>query len=72
MNTQNTAPPSDAPKKKKRWPKILGGLIVVVVLLVVFAPALIASLGKGSVESAISDTIKGSVTIDSLSLSWLG
>lgn len=59
-------------RKRRKWPVIVGGILVVLALLVLLAPTLISSMGKGAVVAQVNGLIKGSVKIDSLSLSWFG
>ncbi|MBI1370518.1 MAG: hypothetical protein GC162_17925 [Planctomycetes bacterium] len=65
-------PPNAPARRKKRWPKILGGIVLLLILLVLLAPMLISTVGKGFVVSTVNGMIKGSVKIDGLNLSWLG
>jgi len=70
--TQTNAPGGgDAPRRKRRWPWIFGGVLIVLLLLVLLAPMLISGPGKGVVVSQVNGLIKGSVEIDRLSLGWL-
>lgn len=59
---------------RRRWLVYgLFGLLIVLVLLVVLAPTILSTPpGQRLVVSLINDTVRGSVTIDTLSLSWLG
>ena len=63
-----------AARRRPRW--LTYGLVALpsaLVLMVVLFPAFLSTaLGRGVIEGAINDTVRGSVTIDALSLSWLG
>lgn len=62
-------------RTRKRRRRLLGSLLVLsilVVLLVVLAPTIASSFVPGIVESKGSAAVKGSVEVDSVSLSWFG
>ena len=51
----------------------LSGLLLTLGLLAVLIPTILStSLGRGLLVGVINDTVRGSVAIDTLSLSWLG
>ncbi len=48
----------------------LGGLIVIMAILVVLAPTIASSVAPGKIESAASQSIKGSVKVGAIRLGW--
>ncbi|MEL6328076.1 MAG: hypothetical protein AAFR38_00305 [Planctomycetota bacterium] len=66
----------DKPPKKRSLLKTLsitlGVLVVLLVVLVALAPSLAGGFAKGAIESAAGDSIRGSVRVGSVSLSWFG
>lgn len=76
MNDQTETAAAQPTRKKGplRWVLRLGLLALLLVgLLVFFAPSIASSgWGRAKVTGAINDTIAGTVTIESLDLSWSG
>ncbi len=57
-------------RKRRRWLIVLVAIVAMPLLLVAFAPTLLSGPGKSIIVNAINGMIKGSVEIDSISLSW--
>lgn len=74
-------PASDAPKARRpRKRRTLGGtllklavvLVIVLAAIVALLPALAGPIAKGQIEQIAAKQINGSLTINTLGLSWLG
>ena len=77
MNEQRAQPQSDNPargagSRRRRWPLVLLGLVLVLGVAVVSAPTILSTaFGRDLLVSAVNNTVRGTVSIDSLSLGWL-
>lgn len=59
------------PKRRRRWPVVLGGLLLVLVLLVVLLPTIAStSPARSFVLGKINEQINGRVEIDGWSVGW--
>ncbi|MDH3639566.1 MAG: hypothetical protein OES09_14060, partial [Gammaproteobacteria bacterium] len=75
MNEQGIQSQADNPaarERPRRWPLVLLGILLVFGLAVVSAPTILSTdFGRGLLVSAINNAVRGTVSIDSLSLGWL-
>lgn len=69
-------PKTAEPRKRRRWPRIVGALAVMFLVAlgaaILFAPAIASAMAPGMIESAAKEEIKGSVKVKGLSLGWSG
>ncbi|MEZ0264493.1 MAG: hypothetical protein ACAI43_07190 [Phycisphaerae bacterium] len=75
MNTTDKASDLEAatpaPKKRRRWLKILAAFVAVLVLLVALLPTLAGTgPGRALVRSIVNGNLNGSVEFDDLSVGW--
>ena len=62
---------STLPRRKKRWPLVVGGIILLLILLVLALPSLLCTgPGVAIMESQINGRIQGKIAINQLSLGW--
>lgn len=70
-NTSGDRPPK--PRKRRRYPWILLGVLVVLLAMVAAAPSLLSSPPlRNAVLNWYNQSIPGSMSVEELSLSWLG
>jgi hypothetical protein len=74
-NTSASSPaspaPSPAPKKRRKWPIIVGVVILSIIVGLLLLPTILSmGIGRSIVESQASNYIAGRLTLDSLSLGW--
>ena len=72
---QPTVPPQPPTprRRRRRWPWVVGAIVVVLLLVVWSVPYLLSTdAGTGLVVSIANQSIKGTLGIADLSLSWLG
>lgn len=66
-----TNKPAAAPKRKRRWLRLLSGAFVALVLFTVFLPTLATlPIFRGMLFSVLFPSLKQRVTLDELSLGW--
>jgi hypothetical protein len=64
-------PVAKPPKRRRRWPWVLGGVVVLLILLVLLVPTLLSSgAGKSLVVSQVNQRLNGHIEMQNLSLGW--
>lgn len=77
MNEQGAQSPSDHPARgaaprRRRWPLVVLGIVVLLGVAVAGAPTFLSTaFGRDLLVSAMNNSVRGSVSIDDLSLGWL-
>src|SRR5437762_433886 len=68
---QPATPPPVKPKKRRRWPWVIGGILLFLILLVLLAPT-IASTGavRSIVIGKINQNLNGKLAVNDWSLGW--
>ena len=63
--------PKPAPRRRRRWPYVIGGLVVLLILLVLLAPTLL-SIGpaRSMALGIVNDNLNGRVEVADWSLGW--
>ena len=73
LSTNEDGANASAPRRRKWLTYSFLGLLVAMTLLSALVPTILSTpLGRSVVVGAINESVRGSVTIDALSLSWLG
>jgi hypothetical protein len=77
MPDVSTADPSSpAPRRKRRWGRILlitgGSLVLLLVVLVALAPTIAGAVAPGIAEGSINAMINGKAKVSKVDLSWSG
>jgi len=68
---QPSATPSPAPRKRRKWWKILLGVMIVLFIIVLLTPALLSTgPGKNFLLDQVNKRVAGTVTADELSIGW--
>ncbi|HYF15683.1 MAG TPA: hypothetical protein VD971_11500 [Phycisphaerales bacterium] len=66
------APVAASPRKRRRWPYVVGGVVLLLLVLVLLAPTIASGLAPGVIRSQASKYVEGDVTVGDASLSWGG
>ncbi len=73
MNYPNPVVRTDLPVKKRRWPKIVGGLAVLLLLVIVFLPQILSTrVGRKFVAAYLTRKSNCAIVIESVNTSWFG
>ena len=73
LGTPNPAPRHDLPKRRRRWPKVVGALLLVLILFVAFLPQILRTgPGKQFLGWYLGKKLKLNVTIEDVQTSWSG